>query len=147
MVTRALSIEDGNLNRATIITARSVDYSDIDLTFEAKGSGDIFKKTDGAAVRQAVKNLLLTNPGEKPFRPNYGAGLNNLFFELADIDAEIEIADAITLAVENFEPRAKVLNVRVNSQPDRNSIAVTVEFQVISTNEVIVLETTIARLR
>ena len=44
-----------------ILTSRTKSYSDIDLTFTPKASGDIFKKQHGAAVKQAVKNLLLTN--------------------------------------------------------------------------------------
>ena len=41
---RVFSIEDGNLNTASITVSRNKVYSDIDLTFEKKGNGDIFKK-------------------------------------------------------------------------------------------------------
>ena len=57
--TRVLSKEDGNLNTSTLITSRSRLYSDIDLTFTAKPNGEIYKKRDAAAVKQAVKNLLV----------------------------------------------------------------------------------------
>ena len=69
MPTRAFSIEDGNLASKTILTSRTKSSEDIDLSFAAKPSGDVFKKTDAAAVKQAVKNLLLTNFSEKPFLP------------------------------------------------------------------------------
>ena len=46
-------------------------FIDIDLNFTAKStSGDIFKKTDQAAVKQSIKNLLMTNKLEKPFEEN-----------------------------------------------------------------------------
>lgn len=147
MVTRALSIEDGDLNTPSIITSRKVNYTDIDLSFTARPSGDIYKVTDAAAVKQAVKNILLTNPGEKPFHPNFGAGLNNLIFELVDDDSEEEINDAIEIAIKNYEPRAKVINTIINLQHDRNSIAVQVQFQILSTSEIVVLETTLVRVR
>lgn len=64
MVTKAFSIEDGNLSTKSITTTRQLTFTDIDLTFTAKPSGEIYKKTDAAAVKQAIKNLLLTNKME-----------------------------------------------------------------------------------
>ena len=73
---RALAAEDTNLSISTIITTREKDYRDIDLSFAKKtNTGDIFKKTDAAAVKQAIKTLLLTNRMEKPFQPGFGADL------------------------------------------------------------------------
>lgn len=147
MVQRAIAIEDGNLSTPSIITSRKVDYKDIDLTFNAKPSGDVYKKIDAGAVKQAVKNLLLTNPGEKPFLPNFGGGLGNLLFELIDDNAEEEIDDTIRIAIENYEPRARVLENRVRISPDANTVYVQVEFQILTTNEVVILETSLARVR
>ena len=65
--------EDGNLEVIPITATRSKTYKDIDLTFTARTSGDIFKKNDAASVKQAVKNLLMTNRSEKPFDNYYGA--------------------------------------------------------------------------
>jgi len=144
---RVFSIEDGTLNSATLVTSRRVDYKDIDLTFTAKPSGEIYKKVDAAAVKQAVKNLLLTSPGEKPFNPQFGGGLNRLLFELLDDDAEDEIDDLIRISISNFEPRALVVSTDIKPAPDSNSIRVTVVFQVRNTGEQVVLETTITRFR
>ena len=80
MPTRAFSIEDGNIGNKTINTARNSFFSDIDLTFAKKGSGDVFKKQHAAAVKQAVRNLLLTNFSEKPFLPRFGGDLNSMLF-------------------------------------------------------------------
>jgi hypothetical protein len=59
MVTRAFAVEDGNLNTTSLVTSRNRLYKDIDLTFAKKPSGEIYKKTDAAAVKQAVKNLII----------------------------------------------------------------------------------------
>jgi phage baseplate assembly protein W len=147
MVSRILSTEDGDLSTPSLITARKSNYLDIDLTFNARPSGDVYKKKDAAAVKQAVKNLLLTNPGEKPFNFNFGGGLNRLIFELIDEDAEEELDAAIRLAIENYEPRAKVLETYTNITPDQNSITVSITFQVVNTNETVILETSLARVR
>jgi phage baseplate assembly protein W len=147
MVKRALAIEDGNLGTPALVTSRKTDYKDIDLVFDARPSGDVYKKTDAAAVKQAVKNLLLTNPGEKPFLPEFGAGLNRLLFELIDDDAEEEIDDMIRVSIENYEPRASVQDIDIDIAPDLNAVSVRLTFRILSTGEEVVLETSLARVR
>ena len=142
-----LSAEDGNLGSSSILGARTKLYKDIDLTFAAKPSGDIFKKTDAAAVKQAIKNLMLTNYFEKPFQPRFGANLRGLLFELADDDAEEDIEERCINAINVFEPRAQALNITAIAKPDRNSISVVVEFRVINTDELVKFTSTLARLR
>ena len=142
-----LSAEDGNLGVSTLIGTRTKLYKDIDLTFANKPSGEIFKKVDAAAVKQAVKNLILTNYFEKPFQPKFGGNLRDMLFDLADDDAEEDIEDRIKNAISIFEPRAQALNVIATATPDRNSIRVTVEFRVINTQETVTVTTVLARLR
>ena len=142
-----LSAEDGNLGSSSIIGTRKKVYKDIDLTFAIKPSGEIFKKTDAAAVKQAIKNLMLTNYFEKPFNPTFGANLRDLLFDLADEEAEEDIEERCLAAINAFEPRAEALNVRATSTPDQNSIKVVLEFRVINTEEQVTFTTTLARLR
>ena len=146
-VTKAFSIEDGNLASTTLVVAREQTYSDIDLTFTPKPAGDIYKKLEAADVKQSVKNLLLTNYTDKPFRMGFGGNLNDFLFEL-DTDTDFDLlADQIIQAVDLHEPRAQVLRVDANDYPERNEVAVTVEFQVLSTSELVVLDLTLTRLR
>jgi phage baseplate assembly protein W len=142
-----LSTEDANLGVSTLIGTRTKLYKDIDLTFANKPSGEIFKKEDAAAVKQAVKNLMLTNYFEKPFQPRFGGNLREMLFDLADDDAEEDIEDRIKNAIGVFEPRAQALNVTAVATPERNSIRVTVEFRVINTQETVTVTTVLARLR
>lgn len=142
-----LAAEDVRLGSSSIIGSRTKVYKDIDLTFAAKPSGEIFKKTDAAAVKQAVKNLMLTNYFEKPFQPLFGANLRDMLFDLADEESEEDIEDACINAINVFEPRAEALNVKAIANPDRNSIRVIVEFRIINTEETVVISTVLARLR
>ena len=135
---RAFSIEDRTLDRS-IISSRNVSYKDVDLSFSAKPSGDIYKKTDAAAVKQAVKNLLLTSEGEKPFNPNFGSNLNSALFSLdTEFDPEY-VQNLIYDAITNYEPRASVLSVAVQMQSDYNTLDASVEFQVVNTKEIVTL--------
>ena len=142
-----LSAEDGNLSVSSLIGTRTKVYKDIDLTFANKPSGEIFKKESAAAVKQAVKNLMLTNYFEKPFQPLFGGNLREMLFDLADDDAEEDIEERILNAIAVYEPRAQALNVIATATPDRHSIRVTVEFRVVNTQETVTISTVLARLR
>jgi len=144
---RVLSREDGNLSSASIITGRTTEYRDIDLSFRAKPNGEIYNKKEAAAVKQAVKNLILTDYFEKPFEPFYGGNIRALLFELADEDIEDEVRENIIRAINSYEPRALIRDIQVDYQETRNSITITIEFQITRTEEVIVLQTSLSRLR
>ena len=146
MATRAFSIEDGNLNTQSITVARKRAFSDIDLLFNARPNGDLYKKTDAASIKQSVKNLLLTNSGEKPFS-SFGGDLSDFLFELADADVEFDVRDQIVRAIENYEPRARILDIEVFPNIDRNEIRVKVTFLILNLDEIVTLETNITRLR
>ena len=124
-----------------------MDYLDIDLTFNKRPSGDIYKKRDAAAVKQSIKNLLLSNHYEKPFQPFYGANLTAMLFELADDQTESEVQVNIVTAIEKYEPRVEVLDINVSVLPDQNDMRVSVVFKVISTDEIVTFTTNLARLR
>lgn len=144
---KAFSIEDGNLGNVPLTSSVSRAYRDIDLTLAIRPSGDVFKKTDAAAVRQAIKNLLLTNRGEKPFQPFFGGSLNQFLFGLSEEFDELEIKEQVANAILNYEPRARVREVNVKLLPDFNSINITVVFQIVTTLQIETVEVTLARLR
>ena len=146
-IRNAFAVEDKNLSVSTILTSRKVAYKDIDLTFKNKPSGEIFKKQEAAAVKQAVKNLLLTNYGEKPFNPDFGADLRSLLFELADAEIEEEIEERVIATINRYEPRVGAVRVEAIANPDRNMVYVTVTFQIVNTQEEVVLSIPLARLR
>ena len=147
MATRAFSVEDGNLStQSTLQASRRRAFSDIDLGFNARPNGDVYKKTDAASIKQSVKNLLLTNTGEKPFS-TFGGNLSDFLFELADADIEFDIRDQVVRAIENYEPRAQVLDMDVFPNIDRNEIRVKITFLVKNLDQIITLDTNITRLR
>ena len=65
MPTRAFSIEDGNLGVKTIISSQNRTFSDIDLTFAKKASGDVFKKNCKGAPKTCTPEC------SKVFNPFY----------------------------------------------------------------------------
>lgn len=148
-VTRNLSFEDAKINvGSTVATSRNVPYSDLDLTFANKTTGDVYKKVDAAAVKQAVKTILQTNFGEKPFQPYFGANIRELLFEnVTETTMSITLARNIRFAIEKYEPRAVVEDVEILDLSDKNSVYARITFRVINTQELVVLDTAISRIR
>ena len=83
-------------------------YSDIDLAFTRVGSESPYSialKRDKNAIAQAVRNLILTTPGEKPFLPDFGGGVVNLLFDTLTPEIVASINSSIRYSLEVYEPR------------------------------------------
>lgn len=145
--TRVLSNQDGKQSTSSILTSRKQPFVDLDLSFTAKPNGEIFLKKDAAAVTQSLKNLIQTNHFEKPFQPFFGGNIRAMLFELVDEDSEEELAEQIISVVNKFEPRARLVDLDVDINPDQNSLRVKLEYQVVNTDEVFSFTTTLSRLR
>ena len=144
---RAQAAEDKFLQSSLLTGQRKRTYKDIDIRLAIRQSGDVFKKTDAEAVKQAVKNLVMTNRFEKPFLPNFGGDVRSMLFELADEETADDIEQQILSSISRYEPRAQVMNVEAILKEEFNSLSVKITFRVISTNEVVTIEQFIQRLR
>jgi phage baseplate assembly protein W len=131
------------------ITRNVRQYSDIDLFFGRKSTGsDISKVTDIQAVKRSVRNLVLLNAYEKPFHPEIAGGVREMLFELmTPITAQI-IAKQVEIVINNFEPRARLVGVRVQPDLDKNLYQVTIEFYVVNApTELVDMSVMLERLR
>ena len=106
-------------------------YSDIDFTFTKKPVvGDVALSYDDQAVIRSVRNLLSTRNYERPFNPDLGSSLDALLFENISPLTANSIKNEITRMIGNYEPRANIKDVVVNSQPDKNAYNVTLSFYI-----------------
>ena len=131
------------------ITRNVRQYTDLDLFFGKKSVGsDISKVTDIQAVKRSIRNLVLLNAYEKPFHPEIAGGVREMLFELmTPITAQI-IAKQIENVINNFEPRARLVGVRVQPDLDRNLYEVTIEFYVVNApTELVDMSVMLERLR
>ena len=108
-------------------------YKDLDLFFSKKNtSADISKVQGVQAVKRAVRNLILTNTYEKPFRPEISGGVREMLFEPMSPVTAVVIARKIEDVITNFEPRARLVSVRTFPDFDRNAYEVSVEFYIVN---------------
>jgi len=101
-------------------------FTDIDINMNLHPqSGDLVLKYDINSIKRSIKNLILTNQYERPFKPSLGINLSAMLFELSTMgtDGIVLEQDIITL-INNFEPRANVTDVI--SELEGNSLNVTI---------------------
>lgn len=120
-----------SFQKSSNIATNSV-YSDLNLLFPIHPNlDDITPLKDIDAVKQSVKNLVLTNFFEKPFHPEIGGNVTSKLFEPADKFTAIEIRDEIKEVLKNYEPRVNGVKVEVFDNIDANAFVVTIMFNVI----------------
>lgn len=108
-------------------------FKDFDLNMKVHPvTGKLIIRKNSESIKQALKNLVLTDKGERPFRPLFGSDIRSRLFDLYDPATESNVATDITLAVENYEERALLLGVGVAGDPDNNNLRVNITFRTIS---------------
>lgn len=124
-------------------------YRDIDISLRKNaGTKDIYTLTDIEAVKRSVKLLVLTNFGEKLFKPQIGSSVYFSLFENLTPITKLEIKRSVQDVINNFEPRAKLIETKVKeSESDPNSIEIEIFFYVINIKEPVSVRVNLERIR
>tara|TARA_Y100001972_G_scaffold66527_1_gene81153 strand:+ start:6514 stop:6960 length:447 start_codon:yes stop_codon:yes gene_type:complete len=137
----------GNLEQAKIVS-RKKPHRDLDLSLNIHPiRKDIIPLKDDAAVKNAVKNLLISNFYERPFQDDLGANLRGLLFEPVGVITNIELRDNIRFVLEKYEPRIEVLGIDIFDIFDTNSYRIKVNFRIKQNNQSDAVEIVLRRLR
>lgn len=123
-------------------------FTDLNLTFgKHPVTADVLTRIDEDAVKNSIKNLVLTKNFERPFHPEIGSQVNNLLFEnFTPVTVEL-VKRSIENVISTYEPRAKLLDVRVAETNDPNEIGITIEFMVINSTKPLTVTTFLYRVR
>ena len=106
-------------------------YKDLDIFFTPHPvTGDITVKTDTDAIRRSVRNIVLTNKYERPFKPNFGGSLRDMLFELDTAPKIRRVKERIVKTVETFEPRVNNVSVILEESQDANTIRCTIFYNI-----------------
>jgi len=137
----------GDLKKARI-TSRVKGWRDLDLSLTLHPvRKDIIPLKDDNAIKNAVKNLLISNFYERPFSRDIGANLRALLFEPADAITKIALKDNIRRVIQKYEPRVTLRGIEIKYVDDSNAYNITVMFKIkeFNTNESV--EIVLRRLR
>lgn len=123
-------------------------FKDIPLSFTAHPvTGNVKALVNRDAVKQSVKNIVLTNFYERPYSPNLGGDIISQLFENMDPITEYNIAKNIRQALDNYEPRAIVDEIKSDFYQDENAINITITFRVRNDAEPISVNVLLDRIR
>ena len=123
-------------------------FSDIPISFTAHHiTGNVKKSINRDAVKNSVRNIILTNHGERFFKPKFGGNVTSQLFENASKFTEFNTARSIRISLQNFEPRAEIINCKVTSNPDNNNLTVSLKFRILNDPEPISLNVLLERIR
>ncbi len=123
-------------------------FSDFTSDFEIGDvRKDMVRLTNEEAVKSSIRNLLLTNRGDRLFNPTLGSDIRSLMFENASPVQEQLLVEYITKTIENYEPRANLLSVQVNTEIDQHAVYATIAFSIINKQEPVVFDLILNRIR
>ena len=109
-------------------------FSDFTRNLEQiPGRGDTSRVINENAVRQSIKNLIMTDRGERLMQPNIGCDIRGSLFENIDPSTILILEQNIKSTLRTYEPRCIVKGVEIIGNIDRNDLKVKIVFSVINT--------------
>lgn len=112
-------------------------YKDFHLDFEKSfefnsalntriDGNDLRVDYDESAIRNSLRNLFNTKPGQRFLFPLYGLDLNQYIFEAVTEENGQLIGEKIVTSIEKYEPRVRLLQCDVVAMPDDNQYDITI---------------------
>lgn len=123
-------------------------FSDIDFNFTPHPvTGDLVRRLDDNAIKQAIKNLIMTRNYERPFQSDLGSPVRELLFDLITPMTALMVRRVIIDLISNYEPRVKLVDVEVIASPDNNSLYCSITFRIVNTERPLTLDLVLERSR
>lgn len=137
-----------NKKKITPNTLKKVVYSDFYSNINTEVvRKDLLVHENEDSIKRSVRNIVLTNKGERFFNPLFGSDINRMLFENFTPAFVDVFKDMVKVAIKNNEPRAEIISVDVQHQPDDNSVYISIFFNVINKTEPVTLELILNRIR
>jgi len=119
-------------------------YFGIGFNFGKSINGYFSTSADKKLVKENMKQILLTNPGERIMLPDFGVGLRRYLFEMNDEQLATVIREKIVQQVAKYEPLANIIDIQFKQQDNEMRIRITYRLKDV-TYEQAVLEFSIAQ--
>ena len=99
------------------------------------------------AINQSIRNLVLTNRGERPFELDIGCDINKALFELNDYITAQNIKLYVRDTLTQYEPRIDVKDVVVEYGADESIFKLTIVYYILNTMTLSSVDMLIKRIR
>ena len=99
------------------------------------GSGRIALVRHERELEEAMRIILLTYPGERPMRPEFGCEVHDLVFDTIDAAMVGQMDTAIRKALDRWEPRLEVTDIGFDlSEMGEGRLEITIGYRIRATN-------------
>ena len=99
-------------------------------------TGSIALVRDQREIEESIHLILATSPGERPMRPEFGCSVHDYVFAPANAATAGDIAYAVRVALDRWEPRITLENVAVNFHGvDAGLLLIDVQYTIRGTND------------
>lgn len=105
-------------------------WSDLHQDLVVDGQGSLKKVINFDSVKTSIDNIIRTSPGERLFLPEFALGLGDALFEPVNDRVLSKMADSVKNSIEAWDDRVAIDDISFKSDPDMNSIYVSVVFRV-----------------
>tara|TARA_B110000977_G_scaffold200678_1_gene292091 strand:+ start:7843 stop:8259 length:417 start_codon:yes stop_codon:yes gene_type:complete len=123
-------------------------YSDIHKDLAANPiTGDLALRRDEESVKESIKNIILTDQGERLMQPLIGGNIRAMLFENNTPAVMKMIQEQIRTTIETYEPRCSLIDINVLSLADETSIKIDIYFYINNIAEPIALTVFLERTR
>lgn len=85
-------------------------------------------------IQQSILIILGTAPGERQMRPDFGCGIHDLVFQPNTAALRGMVEQKVREALTRWEPRIDVIDVRVETPPERNMLQIWIDYRVRANN-------------
>ena len=92
-------------------------FKDISMTFKRNPLNDECIPQNERAIARSVRNIIFTEPGEKPFDDEFGSRITQSLFENIDDLTGESIKDEIESSINRYEPRVRLIRVVTTPTP------------------------------
>lgn len=80
-------------------------------------------------IEESIVIILRTSLGERVYRPNFGCRLSELVFEPLNIQTLLLIRLYVEEAIETWEPRINLIEIRTDPDPVRGKVDIEIIYQ------------------
>ena len=110
----------------------SKSFRDISMSFQVSPlTYDLIALRNENAIARSIRNLVLTNRGERFFNNDLGSRVNSILFESLDEISASAVKDEIESTINLFEPRVNLISVDVSPNYDSNELGVTIRYFIV----------------
>lgn len=135
-------------DKITEVSKRQEFFSDFTMNLDKSPlAGSLARVINEQSVKASIKNLILTIPGERLFRPELGSNVRKILFEPMDDFTVNMLKTEIQSTINNFEPRAILENISIIADEANQSYNVNIIFSIINSQQISQLDLVLYKVR